>query len=716
LESDCWVKEAQIKTNLKRWLMDWSRPGGVSIVQAQIQQATARIVFGIAGLGYLYLFSPNADLYRIYFVPLAGFYLLIALLSIPAIRQRPISTLRTLAGPVLDIAIVCFAMLLSGGHASGLYFMLLIIIFGNGLRWGNAMLVYTQALSILGLLVVSITTLTHMQLDLDRTLLFWQLTALIVIPLYVYLIGNQAERATREKQQSEETSFQLLDQGPMPVFTFDLDEHEMPRIHYANNAINRVAHDDLTRLVGERPDILTLPDDAHEMLEFCRRTMLTVSKEPHLIYVRGKNKQGEALQLMCSASRIRWHNRWLGICFILDITRIESLRHQLEEAQSQSFMSTLLGGIIHDFRNVMTNIIGSAEVMQMETSDDTLKQKLEKIIASGERGTELVKRLLPYRGKPSNPGPADAQPKLTRTSLENAIGLARMRLRPDIQLHCNIEDHLPDVTANSVDIEQILLNLIQNSITAIKSSGLIDVTVWRDARHELAKPGHPSLGIRVTDNGCGIAPENIPHIFEPFWSSWPESGGKGLGLAMVKKNVDMLGGKLDVKSRPGHGTTFTIHIPPAAVNNAVEPAQVTAPASPRPQPREQESVSPATVKSCRILLVDDAPDVLSIHQAMLQRLKHEIISASNGQQALELFQSSSTPFDLVITDYRMPKMTGVELAGAIRAIDASIPILIISAYGEEEQLRNAAAKGIRVLNKPVSLNKLEQTISRIISG
>jgi len=642
---------------------------------------------------------------------MAGLYLLISLLTIPAIRRRPISTLRTLAGPLLDIAIVCFAMMLSGGHASGLYFMLLIIIFGNGLRWGNSMLVYTQALSILGLLVVSITTLTHMQLDLDRTLLFWQLTALIVIPLYVYLIGNQAEVASREKQQSEETSFQLLDQGPMPVFTFDLDEHEMPRIHYANNAINRVAHVDLTGLVGERPDILTLPDDAHEMLEFCRRTMLTVSKEPHLIYVRGKSKNGEALQLMCSSSRIRWHNRWLGICFILDITRIENLRHQLEEAQSQSFMSTLLGGIIHDFRNVMTSIIGSAEVLQMETDDSQLKEKLEKIIASGERGTELVKRLLPYRGKPSEQT-AEPLPKLTRTALENAIGLVRMRLRPDIQLHCNIEDHLPAVTASSVDIEQILLKLVQNSIAAINSSGLIDVTVWRDARHALSRPGHPSLGIRVNDNGCGISPENMEHIFEPFWSSWPEMGGKGLGLAMVKRTVDMLGGKIEVKSRPGHGSTFTIHIPPAEDTTA-QTAAAPAPSQPLKNPNE---LSTPSMKNCRILLVDDAPDVLSIHQAMLQRLQHVIVTASNGQQALELFQSSSEPFDLVITDYRMPKMNGVELADAIWANNADIPILIISAYGEEEQLREAAAKGIRVLNKPVSLSKLDQAIRQVINA
>lgn len=703
-----------INTTLKRWLINKGRSGGTSIVQSQTQQAMARVIVGIAVFVYLFLFSPHFDIYQHYLIPVAGLYLLGALLSIPAIRRYPLSAVRNLVYPLIDIALVSFAMLIDGGHASGLYFLLLVIVFGNALRWGNALLVYCQALSILGLVTVSIVTLTHMQLDIDRSLLFWQITALLVIPMYVYLIADKADRAKHEQQQSGETSFMLLDQGPLPVFTFDLDEHEMPRIHYANAAINQVFSEDLTHLIGERPDILTILEDGHEMVDFCRRSMLAVAKEPHVTFVRGKNRQGDTLQLMCSATRMRWRNRWLGICFVLDITRLESMRGQLEQAGRQGYMSALISTMVHDFRNVLTNIIGFAEVMQMESDSDSEKAKLDAIIKTGERGSEMLNRLPRFAKRWQ--GPKETE-KLSRSMLESTIGLARMHLKPDVQLHCNIEEHLPKSSASPVEVGDIILHLIQNSVRAIQKSGLIEVAVWRDSRDVLASPGHPSLGIRVTDNGIGISEEMLPHIFEPFWSSDREEGRSfGLGLAVVKRMVETHGGRIDVQSTPKRGTSITIQLPAAA---AAAPRQEKSPKVVRDTqlPEPQNTAEPATSapsQPCRILLVDDAPDVLSIHQALLKRLKHDVETALNGQQALELFQKNPDSFDLVITDYRMPKMSGLELATAIRTANPGMPVMIITAYGEEEQLQKAGTQGIRLLNKPVSLAKLDQTIRDII--
>ncbi|HXH72513.1 MAG TPA: ATP-binding protein [Mariprofundaceae bacterium] len=701
--------EIAINTTLKRWLINKGRSSGISIVQSQIQQAAARIIVGVAVVAYLYLFGPHFDIYQPYLLPLAGLYLLGSLISIPAIRRYPLSALRNLSYPLIDIALVSFAMLIDGGHTSGLYFLLLVIIFSNGLRWGNALLVYCQALSILGLITVSIVTLIHMQLDIDRSLLFWQIMTLVAVPMYVYLIADKAERVKHEQQQSGETSFKLLDQGPIPVFTFDLDEHEMPRIHYANAAINQVFRDDLTHLVGERPDILTILEDGHEMVDFCRRAMLSVSKEPHVVYVRGKNKQGEILQLMCNASRMRWRNRWLGICFVLDITRLESMRSWLEEARMRGYMSTLISTMVHDFRNVLTNIIGFAEVMQMESDNADEKAKLDAIIATGERGSDMLNRLPQLAKRWNQPGSKEPE-KLSRSMLESTIGVARMQLKPDVQLHCNIEEHLPATSVSPVEIGDMLLNLVQNSIHAVQKSGLIEVAIWRDTRDALAKPGKPSLGIRVADNGHGISEEDLPHIFEPFWSSEPDAGGSGLGLAVIKRMVDRCGGRIDVQSSPKRGTSITVQLPAAGS----ETARPLPAAKPEPTAAAATTQEEVAVRPCRILLVDDAPDVLSIHQALLKRLKHEVETALNGQQALEIFQKSSNPFDLVITDYRMPRMSGLELATAIRSESPDIPILIITAYGEEEQLQKAGTQGIRLLNKPVSLAKLGQTIRDIM--
>jgi len=689
--------------------------GAASIVQSQIQQALIRILFCLAVLAYLYVFSPGIDLYRSYIMPLAGLYILGALATILAVRQRPVSSIRTLVNPFIDIAMVSFAMLVDGGHASGLYFLLLMIIFGNGLRWGNAILAYCQALSVIGLVSVSIVTLTQMEYEINHGLLLWQVAGLIIIPLYVYLIGESEERAGQQLRHSEETSFMLLDQGPVPVFTFDLDDHEMPRIHYANAAINRVFREDLTYLVGERPDILTILEDGHDMLDFCRRVMLTVSKEPQIVLVRGRNKQGELLQLMCCATRLRWRNRWLGACYIIDMTNIETMRTRLQDEYTQEYISTLVASMVHDFRNVLTKIMGVAEIMQMESDSEATRKKLDDILTAGESGSEMINRMvrLGHRGRNATAAPAG---KTTRRMIENTVGLARMHLKRDTQLHCNTEDHLPPTSATPAEIESILLNLLQNSIQAISKSGLIEVAVWRDSRCVLARPGNPALGIRVSDNGCGIADDDREHIFEPFWSKCGDEGGPGLGLTMVRHTVDKYRGDIDVQSTPGRGTSITIHLPgnqlPSVENEtATIPTETTAESA---AGKTETSGQPPAGR--RILLVDDAPEVLTIHEALLKRLQFDVDTAPDGQQALRLFEKSSPVYDLVITDFRMPKMNGLELATAIRSSKADVRILIITAYGEEEQLRKASAQGIRLLNKPVSLARLEQVVQEMMAG
>ncbi|MDX8407818.1 MAG: HAMP domain-containing sensor histidine kinase, partial [Mariprofundaceae bacterium] len=508
----------------------------------------------MAGLFYLQQHAVFFDQYRNVFLGAAAAYFIYNLLSLPAIKRRPLSAFRTLFAPAFDIAIVCLAAVIDGGHSSGIYFILLVIIFGNSFRYGNALLLYTQALAIIGLIGVAIYTLFNMHLDLDRTLLVWQLAGLLVIPSYIYLIGEKAERAVRGQSEAEEASFSLLDQGPLPVFTYDLDDNNQPRILYANAAISEVFRDDYTRLIGEQPDMLALLEDGEEMLEFCRRSLQADEQASRstennggkkVIYIRGRDRNDNTLRLMCNTTRLRWRNKWIGVCFILDITQREASQAKLESMHRQGYMSAMVAGIVHDFRNILTSMIGYAEVMQMDAGSDIHKDQLQAIIDAGERGSGMVSHLLTLGRAAEDDVSEHCAGEDLYAPLENITGLARLQLPAHIQLSSDIQAPLPDVACSVMEIEQIMLNLTHNAAAAIKDEGQISVRCAAAPDHALSQPGHPALCLEIHDNGIGIAQEDIDNIFKPFWTSRKGEGGSGLGLAMVQRIVKLRHGCLE---------------------------------------------------------------------------------------------------------------------------------------------------------------------------
>ena len=707
---------------IENWLIKRNQPGNASIIGAQIQQAVARILFAIAGLFYLQQHAVFFSHYQSAFLTTAAVYFAYNLLTLAAIKRRPLSAFRALFAPAFDIGIVCFAAIIDGGHSSGLYFMLLVIIFGNGFRYGNALLLYSQALAILGLVTIAIYTLFNMHLDLDRALLVWQLGGLLVIPTYIYLIGEKAERAIRGQHEAEEASFSLLDQGPLPVFTYDLDKKNQPRVLYANAAISEVFRDDYTRLIGEQPDMLALLEDGEEMLEFCRRTLLpptpatNQAEEKKSIYIRGRDRRDNILLLMCNTTRLRWRDQWIGVCFMVDITQREATQANLQSMHEQGYMSTMVAGIVHDFRNVLTTMIGYAEVMQMDPNNLN-KDQLQAIIEAGEHGSAIIGHLLTItRGKevPRHPhAPGDQLEK----PLENILGLSRLQLPAHIQLHCHIQHPLPDVNCSILEIEQMLLNLTHNAAAAIKKEGQITVRIHGDRKHSLSQKGNPALCIEVSDTGIGIAPEDIDNVFKPFWTSRKDEGGSGLGLAMVQRIVNQRHGIIKVNSKLGKGTTFTLHLPPHIEGQASTGSNAQSPDAKPAGGKTKKGTAKAVkhTESRRILLVDDAPDVLKIHQALLSRLNHVSTTAENGQKALDIFSQGSESFDLVITDFRMPVMNGLELVQGIRALDPNIPIIMVTAFGEDGQLQQVKNYRVHLLNKPVTLDRLQRCIDESVA-
>jgi PAS domain S-box-containing protein len=704
---------------IENWLVKPAQDDIEHITRSQVQAAWARILFAIASMAYLYL---HAVFFAEYMIPLILFfstYLAYNALSIISIRHTPLSAFRTLFAPIFDTTVICTGMMADGGHGSGMFFILFLPIIGNSFRFGNALMFYTQALSFIGLGSIGIYPAMNPLIESDSTLLVWQFFGLLSIPFYVYLIREKAEKAIRGQVAAEKAAITLLDHGPMPVFAYNLDDKKQPHIMYANEAILDILPDHHAGLIGMQPDVLTLPEDSDVMLNFCRTALLQNQQNGSQsvrsnMYIRGQEKSGNILRLLCSVSRLRWRERWIGICFILDITKREILQEQLDAMHRQGFMSTLVAGIVHDFRNVLTNMIGYAEVIQMDSSNDISKKQLSAIIDAGERGSGLVTHLLKLSKNNVSklPGQYTEGGELEQP-LDNIIGLARLQLPSHVKLHCKIDKPLHDVKCSTIEIEQILLNLINNATQALSGPGHIQVNIHNDYDHPVAKNGQPALCIEVLDDGAGIAEENLGKIFDPFWTSREVSGGSGLGLTMVQRIVKLHHGSIHVKSDLNQGACFTIHLPPYTG----ETTEAAEPDTNAPAPTMADSDQPLTAGTAyHILLVDDARDILEIHKAMLARMRHTSSTAENGKQALELFLKGDQHFDMIITDFRMPVMNGLELIEAIRLHDTNIPILMITAFGEDGSLQRVGNMGATLMNKPVTLKKLRETIAETMDS
>ena len=702
---------------IEHWLLKHTRLNDQSLADTQLGQAYARLAFASAGLLYLMVHANSFSSYKTAFLTAASIYFLINLFSIPLIRRSPISVWRCLLFPVFDIGVVSFGMLIDGGQSSGIFFVYLVIILGNGFRFGNGLLLYSQVLSLTGMLSMLAYAHFSLQASIDHDLLYWQLGVLLVIPLYVHLIGQRAEEAVQGRAEAERNAFNLLNKGPLPVFTFKPDKTGNPVILYANSAVHETFQDIDTDSDQASVAQLVLPEDGQEMVNFCRDIFDANPDNPsntmQHIYIRSRDKSGNILKLHCTAICMRWRQQWIGVCFMLDISDRAALQEELEAVHRQGYMSALVAGIVHDFRNVLTNMIGYAEVLQMNLEDQTARQQLESIIDAGDRGSELITHLL----KLSKNGETESLPAHTSgnriiQSVDNIIGLIRLQMPPHIKLVCQIDTPLRDVAIGMIEIEQILMNLINNAIQAIDKKGQIHIRINHDPQHALSKPDHPCLRLRVSDNGAGIPPDDLDKVFKPFWTSRADHGGTGLGLTMVQRIVKRHHGVIEVDSAPGKETRFTIYLPPyiqeSADINEAEHAAI--PNNPKPVKPVVEEIS-----NCHVLLVDDLPDILKIHQAMLARLNHTSVVAENGQQALDIFLQEQGHFDLIITDFRMPVMDGLELVENIRKRGFNIPILMITAFGEDRQLRKVADYNVILINKPISMPKFRRAIAETIA-
>lgn len=392
--------------------------------------------------------------------------------------------------------------------------------------------------------------------------------------------------------------------------------------------------------------------------------------------------------------------------FAFDVSELHRLQEEqraverkMLDAQKLESIGVLAGGIAHDFNNILAGIIGWLGVARPSVLPGTaVKECFDNIERSSLRARDLVRQILAFsRTQEAKLRSADV------AEVAEGVGkLLRASAPRRVQIEVTAATGLPPANVDPTELHHVLLNLGTNAVQAIgQGSGSVTLRVTRaeEERGKTASP--PPIRIVVEDNGCGIPEEVLPRIFDPFFTTKAVGQGSGLGLSVAHGIVKSSGGSIAVQSKPGAGSTFTVLLPASA---EARPAPAPAPAPP-----------PPSTATHRIVLVDDEPAITLSLALLLRRDGNEVVTFHKPADALAAFQKDPQRFDLLLTDFSMPQMNGLELAAAVHAVAPSVPIIMMSGYAQSLQRDTLQAAGIaKVLDKPVEGHLLFRSVTQAL--
>jgi PAS domain S-box-containing protein len=377
---------------------------------------------------------------------------------------------------------------------------------------------------------------------------------------------------------------------------------------------------------------------------------------------------------------------------------IERAREALMQAQKMEAVGRLTGGVAHDFNNLLTIIRSSIDLLRRPgLTEERRNRYLEAISDTTDRAALLTGQLLAFaRRQPLRPERFDIAARIR--GLEQIITAS---LGSPIKMETDLPDDLGLVEADPNQFETAMLNIVINARDAMPSGGRLRIAA-RPARApatlQNTDSAKPYIAVSIQDDGTGMDETTLGRIFEPFFTTKEINKGTGLGLSQVYGFVKQSDGEIEVSSRPGQGTTFTLYLP-AAGDQEIAPAEQTA------EPDMPDALEPACV-----LLVEDNEKVGEFATGLLTELGHNVTWSRNAASALELLEKRRKHFDLVFSDIIMPGMNGVELAEEIRRRWPDLPVVLTSGYSHA--LVEQGNHGFELLQKPYSMDTLVRTLAR----
>jgi PAS domain S-box-containing protein len=404
------------------------------------------------------------------------------------------------------------------------------------------------------------------------------------------------------------------------------------------------------------------------------------------------SKDGKRISLEDSHRLIHENGTPVGIQGLArDISERNRLKEKLDLAQRMEAVGRLAGGIAHDFGNVLTIVSGYCTLIRDRLKqDDPLRPDIEGMYKASQRAASMVRQLLSF-SKEQVVHPRLLSP---RKAIRELTELLSRLIGEDIQLVIKFAPDVGNVKMDPTQFEQIFVNLVMNARDSMPKGGNLRI----EAVNEDAVP--PRVRMTVIDTGCGMPPEVLSRIFEPFFST--KSKGTGLGLSSVYSIVRQADGEISAESGVGTGTRFTIHLPRVIEVSGDEELAISL--------RNGHGNE-------RILLVEDEADVRRLVRAMLHSEGYTVIEAVDQNHAIDLFQRPDQEVDLVLTDVVMPNMSGPELADRLRTIRPDIKVLFMSGYPRDkfEETRKRG-ETFHFIQKPLYSKTLAAKVRGVLDG
>ena len=384
----------------------------------------------------------------------------------------------------------------------------------------------------------------------------------------------------------------------------------------------------------------------------------------------------------------------------------EQIEAQLAQSQKMETIGILASGIAHDFKNILTIIIGFTELaLEDYTNLPKVKRHMEEVLEASYRARDLAQQILSF----SKNGEKEKRIVKINSIVNDVLNMISLSLPQSIEIRQDISDSEYEICADPTQLYQVLMNLCTNAYHAMKEQGGVLEVTLTDLNRDLSSISEenpaPSTYLRLTvsDSGHGMTTEVMKRIFEPFFTTKKENEGTGLGLSIVQSIVRSLDGEITVESKPGKGSSFHVFLP--VFRNTTPIKEKTHP------------TATATHGKEHILLVDDEAAIVNMNRKMLEKLGYVVTPCTAGLEALHIFGENPAAFDLLITDLSLPDMNGKQLIRELSRKKPGIPIILCTGYTQDicredfEDLKIDA-----LILKPYKKEEIISTIRKVLDS